>query len=326
VGRKGLKLQRFIGWGVDNDRRASVLSIIIAILMFLAGFGIYYLVTWRRGQIDGEVLDTIIEQFLTTSFRPGDIANVMNRPREEVKTTLDQLTRHGMLKHHRGRYEIIIPLFFLSERHYQRALRLTANDEIMYGAAQQPFLSHFQLLAFYGLVPAAVIVSLLALFNIYPPLSAFFLTLFGYLESRIFFLFFVLVSVIIVDAINNLIKNWAQERFSVIIGAKAGIFFDETYATALSGRISRGKIGTIEVQISMLQKLLNYFTEIPHGDIIVKVRGQKEPEVFRNMPFPHEIYFVLRRVQLKGLGWRKRHARTLMMWRTRSLIPTVGRP
>ena len=81
VGRKGLKLQRFIEWGVDNDRRAPVLSIIIAILMFLAGFGVYYLMTWRRGQIDDDVLDTIIEQFLTTSFRPGDIANVLNRPR-----------------------------------------------------------------------------------------------------------------------------------------------------------------------------------------------------------------------------------------------------
>jgi len=72
----------------------------------------------------------------------------------------------------------------------------------------------------------------------------------------------------------------------------------------------------------LFQKLLNYFIRVPIGDVVVKVKGQKEPVVFKNMPYPRELFYVIRSIQLGSLGWRKRHARTLMMWRARAMVPT----
>ncbi|MHA1861768.1 MAG: hypothetical protein ACTSVM_05695 [Candidatus Ranarchaeia archaeon] len=301
-----------------------MIPFIIAGVAFAIGFVGYYLVASRRHPINEKILDEIIEHFLTRSFTAGDLINVAGLAPQEVKDALPNLVSRGILKKRNSRYQTIVPLFFLDDRQYQKAMRLTANDEILYGATQQPFLSHFHLLAFYGVIPLSMTLGFLGVMGLSPNISSFVSTYFGYLDIHVLFIFFVLLSIIVVDAVENVVKSWAQERFSVIVGAKSGIYYDEEYATELSGRIPRGKIGQVSIKISLLQKILNFFSDVPHGDIIVKVRGKRKAIRFRNMPFPRELFFVLRRVQLKGLGWRKRHARTLMMWRTKSLIPTVG--
>ena len=303
-----------------------MISLLIIIVTFLAGIGLYLFMTRNESQIDDGIFDLILERFLTRSFRKGDITSISGASSEEILPTLNLLVKQGILKYKKGRYRMIVPLFFLDEQHYQKALRLTANDELMYGATQQPFLSHYKLIAFYGIIPLAFIFSTLLLFDIFPDLTNSVTALFPLVDIRIFSVFLIIISIIFVDAIENVIKSWAQERFSVVVGAKAGIYFDEGFASELSGRIQRGRIGNVKMEISLLQKLMNLIAEVPYGDILIKERGKKTPIRFKNIPFPRELFFVIRRVQLKGLGWRKRHARTLMMWRTKSLIPTVGRP
>ena len=59
----------------------------------------------------------------------------------------------------------------------------------------------------------------------------------------------------------------------------------------------------------------NFFGGVPVGDVIVYVRGRKTPIVFRSVPYPRELYYVLRSIQLGSLQWRKKHARTLALWR-----------
>jgi len=302
-----------------------LILVLIAVAAFLVGFFGYLLATRGRRSFPEEILDAIIDNFLTRSFTAGELAKVLGMPREEVERALKRLARGGLLSKSRNRYRLIVPLFFLSHRQYQKALRLTANDEILYGGAQQPFLSNLALLLIYALIPASLIFSIIVLLGVFPQLNLALADLFGYLDVRVFLLFTVVASIVVVDAAENLVKSWAQERFSVVVGAQSGIYYDERYATELSGRIPRGKIREVSYRVNLLQKLLNLFAEIPHGDIIVKVKGRKNPVVFRNMPFPRELFYVIRRVQLKGLGWRKRHARTLMMWRTRSMIPAAVR-
>ena len=301
-----------------------MIPFIIAGSMFTLGIVLYYVFTLRQKPINEEILNVIIESFLTRSFRKGDLANLVNLADEELIISLNELANRGIIRKRKGRYQIMIPLFFLDDRQYQKAMRFTANDEILYGAPQQPFLSHFHLFAFYGLIPLTALISIFTLLGFIPDISNFISASFWFIDIRVFFIFLILMSLIVVDAVENIVKSWAQERFSVIVGSKSGLYYDKEYASELSGRIQRGHLGVISMKISMLQKLLNYFSEVPHGDIIVGIRGRKKGITFRNMPFPRELFYVLRRVQLKGLGWRKRHARTLMMWRTKSLIPTVG--
>jgi len=126
---------------------------------------------------------------------------------------------------------------------------------------------------------------------------------------------------VFVDFVDNVIKAWAREKFSVVVGALSGISYDLSLADELSGRIRRGQIEDVDLELSLLQKLINYFKRVPVGDVIVKVRGQKEPVRFRNMPFPRELFYVIRSVQLGSIGWRKKYARVLMLWRAKTVVP-----
>jgi len=103
----------------------------------------------------------------------------------------------------------------------------------------------------------------------------------------------------------------------------SGISYDKSLADELSGRIQRGKISGVDIQLSPLQKLANYFIDPPIGNVVVKVKGQKKPIIFKNMPYPREMFFVIRSIMLGSLGWRKRHARTLMLWRAKGMVPSI---
>ncbi len=301
-----------------------MLSIILALSSFSFGFLLFYLITWRRGEVDNKILEAIVEHHLTRSFQTKDIARVTGQDKKKVESALNQLNRNGIIQRRGKYYQTINPLFFLSETYYTKSLRFSIDDEILYGGAQNPFLTNYQLVGFYGLVPLSLFFSLIVILGIFPEINLVFSTYFSYLDLNLLLAFLVILSIIIVDAINNLIKSWAQDRNSVIVGVKSGVTFDIEYAAERSGRISRPKLGNVSYQLSLFQRLMNYFSEIPHGDIVIQVKGQKEPMTFRNVPFPIELFYVLRQVQLQSLEWRKRYARTMMEWRANTLIPSVG--
>ncbi|MFX0079969.1 MAG: hypothetical protein ACFE8O_12090 [Candidatus Hermodarchaeota archaeon] len=301
-----------------------MLPIIIAVLSFLLGVLVYFLATWPREKINDEILNLIVDRFLTRSFQARDIAAIKNQPSREIEPTLKLLERSGILKKRGKYYQTINPLFFLSESYYTKSLRFSIDDEILYAGAQNPFLTNYQLVTVYGLVPLTIIFAISVTLGIFPEITLFFTNYFSYLELNSLLAFLILMSIVAVDAIDNLIKSWAQDRNSVIVGVKSGLTYDIGYATERSGRIRRPKLGEISYEISMLQKFLNFFSEMPHGDIIIQVKGEKQPVTFENMPFPRELFYVLRQVQLKSLEWRKRYARTMMEWRANTLIPSVG--
>ena len=301
-----------------------VLPIIIAGLSFLFGVLIYFIASWPRKKIKDDILDILVDRYLTRSFRARDIAVFQNKTSKDIEPTLKQLERCGILKKRGKYYQTINPLFFLSESYYTKSLRFSIDDEVLYAGAQNPCLTNYQLVGFYGLVPLAIIFAVIVILGLFPEVTLFFTTFFSYFELNALLAFLIIMSIVVVDAINNLIKSWAQERNSVIVGVKSGLTYDVGYATERSGRIRRPKLGEISYQISLFQKFLNFFSEIPHGDIIIQVKGEKQPMTFKNMPFPRELFYVLRQVQLQSLEWRKRYARTMMEWRAKTLIPSVG--
>ncbi|MFX0162162.1 MAG: hypothetical protein ACFE68_02320, partial [Candidatus Hodarchaeota archaeon] len=134
-----------------------------------------------------------------------------------------------------------------------------------------------------------------------------------------------MMSVILVDALDNVIKAYAREKYSVIVGQMSGISFDRSYSDELSGRVMRGEIKDIDLEIRPLLKILNYFLRVPRGDIKVKIGKGKKVIIFTYMPFSREMFYVLRSLQLASLAWRKKHAKMLLMWRSRTpLMMGVG--
>ncbi|MFX1513604.1 MAG: hypothetical protein ACFFCQ_13555, partial [Promethearchaeota archaeon] len=280
------------------------------------------------------VLDVITTKFLDEkSFKPANVAKIMNIDAHTVEAKMDNLARNNIIrKTKRGWYRMENPLVFLTERDIMRAERITKNDNLLYGGYQEPFLSHLEFFAIYNVVILALVFDLIAFLEL--EISGF--SLYNFLAENLpegdkingewenltigpFLLFTFLFSLIIVDALENLIKAYGRERYSVIIGAQSGVSFDTGYADEFSGRVPRGRIRGLSLDISAVQKIWNYVSGVPRGNIKLSVPGRKAPFEFKNMPFPRELFYVVRSIQLKSLGWRKKHARTLMMWRANNV-------
>jgi len=313
------------------------IQVLVASASVIAGFIAFFLLGWKlkgRDPVLEKVLEIIVSNFLDErKFNISDIEKA-GLPRDAVKTALDKLERSGVLmKMGGGRYRIRDPLVFLTDRDYERAIRITKDDNILYGAYQNPYLPRLYLLLIYGIFVADLVFVLLAYLSHTigwptPAISDWVIRILpGQREELLvpFLLFALGMGLIFVDFVDNVIKAWARERFSVIVGQLSGISYDMALADELSGRIRRGEIESIDLDLSLLQKLINYFRSVPIGDVIVKVRGKKEPVRFRNMPFPRELFYVIRSVQLGSIGWRKKYAKVLMLWRARAALPSVGR-
>ncbi|MFX1252705.1 MAG: hypothetical protein ACFFCZ_13950 [Promethearchaeota archaeon] len=270
-----------------------------------------------------EIVGMITTRFLDEkSFKAADVGKEVNLSVEIVEDKLDFLSRVDVLvKRKGGWYSIKDPLVFLVERDYKRAEKITKNDNLLYGGYQEPFLSHKGFFAIYGLIVLVLIFDMLVIFvtalremigNVIPPFN-------GAANPTIvpFLLFITLMTIVVIDVLENVVKAWGRERYSVIVGEASGISFDTSYADEFSGRIPRGAVRQVFLEISSLQKFYNYFAGIPRGDIKVKM-GSKYV-VFFNMPYPRELFYVIRSIQLKALGWRKKHARTLMMWKAQNV-------
>ncbi|RLI12250.1 hypothetical protein DRO33_02880 [Candidatus Bathyarchaeota archaeon] len=306
----------------------------------LAGFIVCFVLGWRLKKRDPaveKVVDTIVERYLDErKFNLGDLAKETGLDRPVLERALRRLERAGVVTRVRGdTYRLKDPLVFLTERDYDRAVRITKDDNILYGAYQNPYLPRLYLLCVYGLFLADLVFAVLAYLSYTmgwpsPTISRWVLKILPPDKAEELFvpflLFMVGMGMVFVDFLDNLIKGWARERYMVIVGALSGVSYDVSLADELSGRIRRGRIVDVDLDVSLLQKLINYFRSVPLGDVKVRYRAEEGEErtiVFRNMPFPRELFYVIRSVQLGALGWRKKYARTLMLWRARAALPSV---
>jgi len=303
----------------------ELISIVISVGV---AFGTCMLIGLKLSRSDPDlekVIDAIVSNFLDErKFHVNRIVEITGLSRNRVESILRRLEARGIVRKRGNMYQLVDPLVFLTPIDMERARRITKDDNILYGAYQNPYLPRLYFLAMYLIFAVDVIFVILVFFNIFPSLTDWVIKILPEgVGVNTFLLFLLGMGIIFVDALDNVIKAWAREKYSVVVGEKSGISYDKSLADELSGRIRRGAIADIDLQFSILQKLLNYFIRIPIGDVVVKVKGEKEPVVFKNMPYPRELYYVIRSIQLGSLGWRKRYARTLMMWRARAMVPTA---
>lgn len=253
-------------------------------------------------------------------FNVVDICKEINLSREIVEKRLDFLARSGVIVKRKGeKYSIQKALMFLVERDYQRAKRITKYDNLLYGGYQEPFLSFKGLFSIYFILGLIILFDILVLFL--PPWYNVIGTLippFNGLDNPIVFpfLFFTtLMAIVIKDVLENVVKARGRERYSVIVGEASGISFDIGYADEFSGRIPRSAIKQVFLDISLLQKVYNYFAPPPRG--VVKIKMDSKIIVFFNMPYPRELCNVIRNVRLRKNG-RITHTRRLKLWKNQT--------
>lgn len=303
----------------------SELWIIYYVLALVGGL-IGFLISRHLDPMDEQtrnIVSAITTRFLDEkSFKAPDVGKEVNLSVEIVEDKLDFLARSGVIvKRQGGWYSIQDPLVFLVERDCKRAERITKNDNLLYGGYQEPFLSHKGFFSIYLLIALFLVFDVFVLF--FDPLREILGTIIPPFNGKnnpavpSFLLFGTLMAIVVVDVLENIVKAWGRERYSVIVGEASGISYDIGYADEFSGRIPRGAIRQVFLDISPLQKLYNYFAATPRGD--VKIKMGSKVIVFFNMPYPRELFYVIRSIQLKALGWRKKHARTLMMWKAQNV-------
>lgn len=310
-------------------------SWILYFVLSIIGFGLGFLITRHRDPIDNAtlaVIDIITTKKLDeTSFRPNDLVKAQssdeNLTEDEIQAILDKLANLGVLKEVKGNwFRLEDPLVFLQPKDIKRAERITKNDNILYGGYSEPFLSNKFLFLIYFIFIATFLIGVLAfliweikdfLGNILPDIG---IASGGVASDNIlilpFVLFIVAYSYIVVDMLENLIQAYGRERYSLVVGLQSGISYDINLADEFSGIISRGQIRGIDLDISNFQKIYNYFAAVPRGNVTIKT-GSKKKVTFVNVPFPRELTYVIKSVMLKSLAWRKRNAKTMMMWRAR---------
>ena len=318
----------------------EVLLLIIPIIGFIVGF----MIIWYKQGVKGinDVVDAIVTSFLDErGFRLKDLEKKIDLPEPAITNALNRLAKSGVLTKRQAWYRLNDPLVFLSEKDMIRASRLTKDDNLLYAAYQNPFLSNIEMLLIYGFVISAGVFAIVVFFV--PDSRAWLVGIIQAasgsepteLDIGALLFFIIMIGLILTDISDDLVKIWGRERFQVVVGALSGISYDVSYSDELSGRIMRGGIRSLDLNITGTQKFLNYFLPIPVGNIVisssnksyeeqkVSKKPSKSLKVFKNLPYPREMFYVLRSLQLKSLGWRKRNAKTLMLWRSRgsAMVP-----
>ena len=157
------------------------LLLALAIIGFVFGFGIRYSFDPMRKRL-GVVVSAVIQHYLDEKhFRVNELLNKepdLGMTKEELISALEELVDRGVLQAKKGGYYVLLdPLVFLTERDYERAIRITKDDNILYGGYQHPFLSNMEFFMIYGIFVFAVVISALTVFDIGPVR--------GWLESRL---------------------------------------------------------------------------------------------------------------------------------------------
>lgn len=291
----------------------------VAIVGALIGGGLFYVFKRKTDPILARILEYLTDYYLDEKFfSVKKLSDELQMPQDVVEKALVKLEKAGIIMKTSRGYSLVDPLVFLTPRDYERALRLTKEDNLLYGAYQMYYIAHpiltlIQVIII--LIPLVII--FFTIFNLFgfKDLLAGFLA--GKADPLMFSLFVFALSMLLLDIVNNIIKFWAREKYSVVVGYNSGILYDTSATDELSGRISRGAVSRIDIDISLGQKINNYFGAMPVGNVKVWVRGRNKPVVFRSLPYPRELFLIIRSVQLGSLQWRKRHARELALWRGR---------
>ena len=322
------------------------------IISMVIGFVIAWFGFSKPDELRDKLMRHLIDNYLDERyFTVKKIATELKWTEDTVKKYLKELETKKIVAFipERKVYALMDPLVFLTSRDYSRALRITKDDNILYGAYQAPYRTNP---IYIGIQVALIAIpsimlglQLLGIYNFTP----FFAPVLNEVSIEAFLLFLIAMGIIAADAFNNLFKGYMRERFSVVVGAKSGISYDVSYADEFSGRIRRGDIKYVDVDLSLWQKIHNYFGEIPIGDVKivytrrigeeseeaeevhigreedkeVKCKGRTCERVFRSMPFPRELFYVIRSIMLGNLGWRKRHADVISKWKSGS-VPVVS--
>jgi len=299
---------------------AWVYGMWIYIMAVIGGaiFGVaYYFLKKRRDPIMVEVLEYLTRYHLDErQFSLDKVSEGTGLPKEVVERAIVRLEKAGLVVKTKKGYLLVDPLVFLTPRDYERALRLTKGDNIIYGAYQMPYVTDIKYIMLQLVLLIGSLAFLLAVI-FYPPAATYVKHATGIENPVIFALFVFAIAVLLVDVIDNLEKVWIREKYSVVVGFHSGVLYDVSVTDELSGRIPRGAIARVDVDINWRQKLKNIFGEVPIGDVRIWVRDRKEPVILRSIPYPRELFMVLRSLQLGSLEWRKRHARELALWRGR---------
>lgn len=292
----------------------------------IIGFIISYYRINRPDELFEAILKHLIEKYIDTRFFTAKkIAEELDMTEDTVRRYLAKMEIYRIVSYipDKNVYVLVDPLVFLTPKDYARALRITKDDKIIYGAYQAPYRINplyilIQLLLI--LIPSILLVlQIFGIINVKP--------YFGFLDILevdvvVFLLFLIAFGMIIADAFNNIYKAYMRERYSVIVGEKSGIAYDISFADEFSGRIRRGEVLSVDLDVNLWQKLHNYFGEIPIGDVKVKTKRGHEI-IFKSIPFPRELFYAIRSIILGNLAWRKRHAGIISMWKA-GAIPTIG--
>jgi len=291
----------------------------IAILGFIVGGIIGFLMHRRTDTLLAKIVDHIMTKYIDERmFRAESIAKELGIDEEIVRKKLSILEEYGLVHHDPKRgYILADPLVFLTPRDYLKALRITANDNILYGGYQYYYLANpVYFIIQVGILVSAFIFVLMTIFNVYGLKETLRSILPTEVSPETFSLFTLAIAIIFVDALNNLIKVLAREKYSVVVGAKSGISYNRKIGDEFGGNIPRYAIKNIDYDVPLWYKIYNLFGSIPVGNIKVYTSEKKEPVVFKAMPFPRELYNIIKSVKLGALQWRKRYARTIALWRT----------
>ncbi len=292
---------------------------VVSLIGGIIAGGLFYLSKRKRDPILAKVIEHLTNYYLDEKFFSlKKISEELGLPQQVVEKALVRLEKAGVVLRTSKGYSLVDPLVFLTPKDYERALRLTKGDNIIYGAYQLFYTSH----------PLVAIIMWLV---ILAPLAIFIAVLLGVdyvidslarisggrIDPLVLSLLFIGVGIVLYDLIDNVVKAWNRGKYSVVVGFYSGILYDLHPADELSGRIRRGSVARIDIDMSPIQKINNFFGSTPVGDVRIWLHGKKEPIVFRSMPYPRELFLVIRSVQLGNLAWRKRHARELALWRGR---------
>lgn len=280
---------------------------------------LYYLNKRKTDPILAKVIEHLTNYYLDEKFFSiKKISEELGLPQEVVEKAIIRLEKAGVVLRTSKGYSLVDPLVFLTPRDYERALRLTKGDNIIYGAYQLFYTSHPLIMVIMWLsilIPFALFVCVLL--GIDPVINLLESVSRGQIDPLLLTLLFIGIGIVIYDLVDNIIKAWNREKYSVVVGFHSGILYDLHPADELSGRIRRGGIARIDIDMNLVQRLNNFFGSTPVGDVKIWLHGKKEPVIFKSMPYPRELFLVIRSIQLGNLAWRKKHARELALWRGR---------
>ncbi|MHA1627325.1 MAG: hypothetical protein ACTSYT_05545 [Candidatus Asgardarchaeia archaeon] len=298
------------------------------VIFFIIGLQMYK-TKERVYEVIDVITDYLEKGIINVVFSLDDVEKRMRSKgskltRAQIQKILNKLVEKGLLLKEKRTYSFKEPLVFLTRQDYLAARRYligrrvgSRGNTIIYGAYQNPYLRRmYLLLLLYLIFVIDMAFVAVVYFNLYPPLTDWLIANIVRSESLLppFLLFLIAFGIVLVDAVDNIIKSIARESYKVIV-TDFGVYYDVKFGDEFSGEIRRGELrrAYIDINTTTLQKILNYFIDPPVGDVVIKVGGRKI--AFKSIPYPRELKQILTEKKLEGFRWSKRNAKTLMLWR-----------